>query len=90
MAFIIFTLLTYVAQVWSWLVIARAIASFLPPGHYSHFWRSVLSFLWETTEPILKPIRRLLPATGGLDFSPLVALILVQVIIAVLRNLSLA
>lgn len=84
---LVFNLIFRLAQVWSWLVIARAIASFLPPGHYSPFWRSVLSFLWETTEPVLRPIRRILPATGGLDFSPLVALILLEVVITLLRNL---
>lgn len=37
-------------------------------------------------DPLLKPIRRILPATGGLDFSPLVLLIGLQVLLIVLQN----
>ena len=81
MALLFYRLLYGLAQVWTWLVIARAIVSFLPPGRYSPFWRAVLNFLWETTEPILRPIRRVLPTAGGLDFSPLVALLLLQFIV---------
>ncbi len=41
------------------------------------------------TEPLLKPIRRLLPAVSGLDFSPLVVLILIQMInISVVKSLE--
>ncbi len=42
-------------------------------------------FLFETTEPILSPIRRVLPQTGMIDFSPLVAFLLLSVITAALR-----
>lgn len=43
------------------------------------------SVVTQVTDPILNPIRRLLPNTGMLDFSPLVAIIVLQVIeIAVL------
>ncbi|HEV2248893.1 MAG TPA: YggT family protein [Candidatus Limnocylindria bacterium] len=35
-------------------------------------------FIFSVTEPILAPIRRALPAAAGMDFSPLVALILLQ------------
>ncbi len=40
----------------------------------------------QVTEPILAPIRRVLPTFGMLDFSPLVAIILLQVIQAVLSR----
>ncbi|UCD43611.1 MAG: YggT family protein, partial [Chloroflexota bacterium] len=40
--------------------------------------------------PILNPIRRIIPQTGMLDFSPLVALILVQIIEFILRSLILS
>jgi YggT family protein len=35
-------------------------------------------FVWSVTEPILAPIRRALPFMGGIDFSPLVALLAIQ------------
>lgn len=37
------------------------------------------------TEPLLEPIRRVLPAVGGIDFSPLVLLIIVQLVKGLLR-----
>ena len=45
----------------------------------------ITRFLMDTTEPILAPIRRLLPSTGGIDFSPtivLLGLFLLQRVIA--------
>ncbi|HNT78262.1 MAG TPA: YggT family protein [Anaerolineae bacterium] len=37
----------------------------------------MMRFLWNITEPLLAPIRRLLPSLGGWDFSPLVAYLLI-------------
>jgi YggT family protein len=39
-------------------------------------------FLYESTEPILAPIRRVLPQSGMIDFSPLVAFVLLSVVMA--------
>ena len=36
-------------------------------------------FVWTITEPLLSPIRRVLPYAGGIDFSPLVALLVLQI-----------
>ncbi len=42
--------------------------------------------LWQLNEPILRPIRRFLPTVAGMDFSPLVAVVLIQVIAILLRG----
>ncbi|HAL61021.1 MAG TPA: hypothetical protein DCP08_01260, partial [Chloroflexi bacterium] len=47
-------------------------------------------FIHRVTEPVLAPIRRFLPPTGMIDFSPLVALVLLQVVQTVLRQLLLS
>ena len=47
-------------------------------------------FIHQVTEPILGPIRRLLPPMGMIDFSPLVALVLLQVVQVVLKQLLLS
>ncbi len=39
------------------------------------------------TEPILAPIRRVLPATGGIDWSPLIAMLILGAIVRVAVNL---
>ena len=52
-----------------WVVIlVRCVFSFLPPEHRSG---DVYLFLLRLTEPVLAPVRRILPTAGGLDFSPM-------------------
>lgn len=49
-------------------------------------WRAINALL----EPILGPIRRIMPATGSIDFSPLVLIIVLQILLIVVRNLAVA
>jgi YggT family protein len=49
-------------------------------------WRSVNALL----EPLLRPIRRIMPNTGSIDFSPLVLIVLLNIIQIVLNNLAMA
>ena len=61
---------------YSLVVFVRVIVSWiqLPPNNpIAHYSRTL-------TEPLLDPIRKLLPAGGGLDFSPLILLVLLQFI----------
>ncbi|HET7677501.1 MAG TPA: YggT family protein [Candidatus Limnocylindrales bacterium] len=60
------------------VLLGRVLMSWINP----RFDGPVGRFLYETTEPILAPIRRLLPQTGMIDFSPLVAFLLLSVIAA--------
>src|SRR5438045_7519185 len=64
-------------------IIIRALLSWFSIGGV----QPVFRLLVEITEPVLAPIRRVLPTAGMLDFSPLVALLLVQVIRGILRSL---
>ncbi len=41
-------------------------------------------FVWTVTEPVLSPIRRALPAMGGMDLSPILAFLLIQAVQAIL------
>lgn len=55
-----------------WLVIlARVILSWIDPGGRSRF----AAFIIQTSEPILAPVRRVVPRGGMFDFSPLIVLI---------------
>ena len=47
-------------------------------------YRSINSLL----EPVLGPIRRIMPDTGAIDFSPLVLIVLLQILLIVLSNVS--
>ncbi len=63
-------------DLYSLIVIASVIVSWLglPPHNPLVRWTALL------TEPLLAPIRSILPAMGGLDFSPMVLLILLQIL----------
>ena len=62
---------------WAFLIlfIARMIFGFARVSPYDPTWGPLMRFVIQTTEPILEPIRRIIPQAGGLDFSPLVVLI---------------
>jgi len=57
-------------------VIAMIVVSFLAPQS-SH---PAVEFIWELTEPVMAPLRQLLPPMGGLDFSPIILFIALNVI----------
>ncbi len=59
------------------LVIIYALLSFTAPRSYS----PVVGLLTSLCEPLLRPLRRILPAVGGLDFSPLVAIIVLRALL---------
>jgi YggT family protein len=64
-------------------ILGRIILSFVIPlmsGRAHPVLIKVYDALVQITEPILGPIRRVLPTFGMLDFSPLVAIILLQII----------
>ena len=63
------------------VLLGRVLMSWVNPRFDSPVGR----FLYETTEPILAPIRRVLPPMGMVDFSPIVAFVLLSVIAAALR-----
>ena len=57
-------------------VIAMIVVSFLAPQS-SH---PAVEFIWELTEPVMAPLRQVLPPMGGLDFSPIILFIALNVI----------
>ena len=65
------------------LVIARVVVSWLAPSGGG----GLVAFIYQATEPILAPIRRVLPSTGGIDWSPLIAMLILGAIVRVVVNL---
>lgn len=61
------------------VVTARVLISWVNP----RFEGPVARFLYETTEPLLSPIRRVLPQTGMIDFSPLVLSMLLLILMRI-------
>ncbi len=85
---IIAKLLQLLISIYIAVIIIQAIVSWISPGNYSPF--SVL--LYQLSEPLARPIRRYIPAAGGIDWSSFVVLILLnlsfRLIIAPLNDLS--
>ncbi len=68
------TILDYILTIANWLIIIRALISWVNPDPYN----VIVQFLYKVTEPLLAPFRRLIPAyTIGLDISPIFALIFI-------------
>ena len=61
-------------EVYFWILIIRALISWVNPDPYN----PVVRFLYNATEPVLYRIRRILPVMGGIDFSPLVAILAIM------------
>ena len=81
----------YVAQftmtfltILTWAIVARALISFLPIDQGS----TIYQVLFRITEPVIDPIRRVLPSTGMLDLSPLAAILLLIVLQQMVIRLS--
>lgn len=60
------------ALVLTFLVLARVLVSWTQPSGGGGF----VAFIYQATEPILAPIRRVLPPTGAIDWSPMIAILL--------------
>ncbi len=54
------------------------------------FLRQVYESINRLLDPILRPIRNIMPSTGTIDFSPLVLILMLQIVLIVLNNLRLA
>ena len=67
-------------------VLAIIVVSFLAPqsGH------PAVEFLWQLTEPVMAPLRSIIPPMGGLDFSPILLFIGINVIRVSLANMAVA
>jgi YggT family protein len=80
---VLFTILSII----QWLVIIAAVISWVNPDPRN----PIVQFLYRSTEPILRPFRRLLPPgrTGGIDFSPLLVIIAIIFIRTFLSRLFL-
>ena len=80
----LFDIARYLLSILWWLIIIQVVLSWLFAFNVLNTSsRGVLTFthaLERITAPLYRPIRRLLPDFGGLDFSPLIVLILIQVL----------
>ena len=69
------------------LLIAQIILSWVRPNPWHPTWGPIIRFINGVVDPILNPIRRVMPPLGGLDFSPMIVLLLARVLQNVLISL---
>jgi YggT family protein len=81
-----------VLSLYMWIIIFRAVISWVNPDPYN----KIVIFLYRVTEPVLRPVRRILPMrNAGIDISPIIVILviiflqyfLVETIIQLARHL---
>ncbi|MDA8345990.1 MAG: YggT family protein [Thermaerobacter sp.] len=83
----VYGLLATIGNLLTILLVLRAVLSFFPPPHRSSPLFEIGRMLYMVTEPVLRPIRSVLPDFGGMDLSPLVAILAIWVLLMLLRSL---
>ena len=77
---LLFTLL----QIFQLILLARVLLSWFPNIDRSN---QIVQLIYQITEPVLQPLRQLLPQSSGIDFSPLIVFLLISVLMRLLPAL---
>lgn len=72
-------LLYYLVNIYEIVLIARILLSWIRPNASHPVVQSLIKWVYAITDPVLEPVRRLLPMSGmGIDFSPIIIFILID------------
>lgn len=85
---LVMTILVFV-RILEALIWARILMSWFRPKYRNKgngWFFTIEEYVWRGTEPLLAPIRNILPSTGMIDFSPFILMLLVDIIARVLVN----
>jgi YggT family protein len=69
------------------LILAHIVISWVRPNPYHPVWEPIIRVVNGVIDPLINPLRRILPPLGGLDFSPMILLIVARLIQGALINL---
>ncbi len=79
--YLVISLVDFLLMILNWVIVAQVVLSWLVAfnvvNRHSGIVASILQALDVITEPLYRPLRRILPDFGGLDFAPLVVLLVV-------------
>lgn len=77
----VFSTIDLALSIFGWILIAAAVFSWLYAFNVvnsrNQVVNSIGNMLYQITEPILRPVRRIMPDLGGIDISPIVVLVLI-------------
>lgn len=89
----LFDIVDMILQVLVWIIIAQVIISWLVAFNVintqSNFVRTLLDTLERLTAPLYRPIRKIMPDFGGIDFSPIVLILAIQIVRRLVGGLAL-
>lgn len=77
----IIQLISYVLWIFNLVLLARVLLSWFPNVDRSN---PIIQLIYNVTEPVLRPVRDLLPQTGMMDLSPLIVFLILQVLMRLL------
>jgi YggT family protein len=77
------SIIVVLVNIYSFVILARVLMSWINVDPYSPLARVI----YDLTEPVLAPARNLLPPAAGLDFSPIIVLVVLQILGTMLANM---
>jgi YggT family protein len=84
MLYALYSIIDMILQILVWIIIIQVILSWLVAFNVintsSNFVRTLLDGLDRLTAPLYRPIRKILPDFGGIDFSPIVLILAIQIL----------
>lgn len=90
----LFEIVGYLINIVVILVIVQFVLSLLIAFNVVNTYNDFVAAIWKAVnallDPILNPIRRIMPNTGSIDFSPMVLIVLLQILRIILRNMAYA
>lgn len=82
--YIVLNLVFWGLQIYSFILLARVLMSWIPNLDPNN---PIVQFLLQATEPVLRPVRQALPPMGGMDFSPILVFVGIQILMNILIGL---
>ena len=78
-------LLVIVTQLYSFILLARIVLSWIPNVDRSN---QIVQLLYQLTEPVLEPVRRTIPPLGMIDISPIIVFIGLRILQSILKGMA--
>ncbi len=74
--YMVFSIISTILSLLTYAIIIRAVLSWIKPNPNN----PLVRLLIKVTDPIMRPLERIIPPLGGLDISPFIAIILIQLV----------
>jgi YggT family protein len=86
--FVLFRIAEVLLNILWWIIVIQAVMSWLIAFNIINTWNDTVRSIWNAlqkmTDPLYRPIRRIMPDFGGLDLSPLVVLLIIYILMTII------